>query len=158
MLTIAQSVMGYYSLIFATIADCKTRKIPNTITFVMLIGGYLFNILFTPQNLGIILISQIVLLCLSLLPGLGMGDIKMMMGTTLFFHPTNVFLALALASVLIIGVRFVKYPILTISQLCYRQLPAPQQEKTIFNSVPLAPYFLCGVFLIEGGQILCNLI
>lgn len=77
-------------LIGATITDIQSKRIPNKITFTMMLIGLIFDICTDPSRL--IMTSVMLVLCFlfSLLPGIGMGDVKLLMGMSFFLNPVYV--------------------------------------------------------------------
>lgn len=145
-------------LVPASIIDQKTRRIPNALTFPMIVSGLLLNIFFSPDRFPGIGAVLLVCLLFGVLPGVGMGDVKLLMGMSMYLSNTNVMLELALASVLILIIRFIQSPQTTLWMITFRRLrPVSKEEatrKSETNSVPFAPYLLCATILIEGGTIL----
>lgn len=142
-------------LIPAAIIDHKTRRVPNTLTFPMMVSGLLLNIFFSPHRLPEIGAALLICLLFGMLPGVGMGDIKLLMGMCMYLTGINTMLALALASILVLAVRFIHEPKATLWMVFLRRLrPISKEEasyKSDWNSVPFAPYLLCAVILVEGG-------
>lgn len=142
----------------AAVIDHRTRRVPNVLTFPMMITGLLFNIFLSPYRLPEIGATLLICLLFGLLPGVGMGDIKLLMGMSIYLSGINTMLALALASVLVLAVQFIREPKATLWMVFLRRLkPVSKEEasyKSDWNSVPFAPYLLCSIILIEGGIIL----
>jgi len=149
-------VIGF--LIPAAFIDQKTRRVPNALTLPMMVSGLLFNIFLSPYKLPGIGAVLLVCLLFSTLPGIGMGDVKLLMGMSMYLLNTNVMLELALASVFVLTVRFIQSPQATLWMVMFRRLrPVSKEEaasKDKWNSVPFAPYLLCATILVEGGTIL----
>lgn len=139
-------------LIAAAMIDFRTRRIPNALTFPLIIFGVLEAIFFSRDRLFLILISLAVLVLISLLPGIGMGDIKLLMGMAAWTSPVNVLLSLAFASILVVIAKRAKPSMLNL--LIMSNTP-PNKDKT--NSVPFAPYLLGAYIIIEGVTAICVL-
>lgn len=152
--------IAFCFLTAAAVCDIKTRKIPNYITFPMILSGITIAALFSRTRLPEIAVFFVLCLLFSLLPGIGMGDIKLLIGMGAYLAPTNVFLELALASGVIVLVQLIKKPKYTWFLIGFRRMrplrPSECQAKNKTNSVPLAPYLLVAAFVIEGATLLCR--
>lgn len=147
-------------LIGATITDIQSKRIPNKITFTMMLIGLIFDICTDPSRL--IMTSVMLVLCFlfSLLPGIGMGDVKLLMGMSFFLNPVYVLYDLGLASILVILIQFIKNPTITFWNVFTRRFrplcPNDASNKNEFNSVPFAPYLLTATLLTEGVVFACS--
>lgn len=162
MQAIARIIVAFLFLIPAAIIDAKERRIPNMLTFPMMGIGLLWNLIWTPYNLRPIVLLILACLLISLIPGIGMGDIKLVMGIGFFFNVQNTVLILGVASIALVGAAFIRSPYTT-SYLLFRRFTRPwappdNTEKNEYTSAPLAPYLLAASVLVEGGIILWNLI
>lgn len=149
-------------LIPAAIIDAKTKKVPNILAFPMILIGLVLNIILTPYVLIPSLAAMVVCFVLARLPGVGMGDIKLLMGMSAYLSCTNVMIELALASVGVLLIEFIKHPKMTYFMVMTRRLspvsPEEAKTKTPFNSIAFAPYLLIATLIIEGGTLLANYI
>lgn len=149
-------------LIIASINDLKTRRVPNALTFPMIIFGLLLNVCCSPDRLIVSFVLFVICFVFAVMPGVGMGDVKLLMGMGMFLSATNVMLELALASILVLVVQFIKYPHLTVLTVITRRLrPVSKAEaasKDISNSIPFAPYLLAAAIIIEGATIVAAIL
>lgn len=141
--------IAFGCLIAATIFDVKTRRIPNILTFPMILCGLLATIFLRPEMLFMSIIGIIISFFFSFIPGIGMGDIKLIMGLCFYINPIHVMLSLALASVLVFVRYTIKYP-WSIGTLIAALYPRAPEEKSAGNSVVFAPYLLISTLVIEG--------
>ena len=147
-----------FFLLAAAIADGRSRRIPNGITFPFILCGLLFSGLTDAGSL----ISKAVFLIIIFLFGwtglIGLGDIKLIMGLGAMWDPVWALLSVALASLLIFAANTVKYPhivwlqIQGVFQHVTRRKKLP--DKTEANSVPFAPYLFTAYILLQGGVLL----
>lgn len=143
-------------LITATIFDVKTRRIPNALTFPMILCGLLLSIFLRPDALYMSVIGIIISFFFSFIPGIGMGDIKLIMGLCFYINPIHVMLAFALASILVVVKHLIKNPKslnMFIMTLYLGMLTNPE-KKVPSNSVVFAPYLLISTVIIEGATYL----
>lgn len=162
MQAIARIIVAFLFLIPAAVIDAKERRIPNKLTFPMIGLGLLWNLIWTPHNLRPILLFFLACILIALIPGIGMGDIKLVMGLGCFFNVQNAVLILGIASIALVGVAFIHSPYAT-SYLLFKRFtkflaPPENVEKNEYTSAPLAPYLLGASILVEGGIILWNFI
>lgn len=148
-------------VIAAVCCDLKLRKVPNKLTFPMIALGIAMNAVFSPARLIESFVLMALCIALALLPGIGMGDVKLLMGLGFFLKPVHVALELGVASVILVVVQFIRNPHQTGWLVFTRRLrPLTKTEaaaKSETNSVPFAPYLLAAVILIEGIALGCGI-
>lgn len=161
-LQIVRVCIALICLIIASITDLKTRRVPNALTFPMIIAGLLLNVFCSPDRLIVSFVLLAICFIFAVMPGVGMGDVKLLMGMGMFLSATNVMLELALASILVLVVQFIKYPHLTVlTVITHRLRPVSKAEaagKDISNSIPFAPYLLTAAIIIEGATIVAAIL
>ena len=142
-------------LIAATITDIKLRRNPNVLTIPLILGGLLFGCVLIPGLRVEKAVFALLCFLAGLLPGLGLGDLKLIMCIGLWGNPFLTAFEVAAASVGVLLVQLIRNPILgQIQILRGLKYPFPMKErfqKTKDNSVPFAPYFLVAYILVEGG-------
>lgn len=147
-------------MIPAAIIDVRTQRIPNFITFPMILIGLLINIILTPYRLIPTVAMLVFCLLLAKLPGVGMGDVKLLMGMSTLLVEVHILYILAIASVGVLLIEFIKHPKGTIIMVMTRQLrpitPEEAKLKNTSNAIPFAPYLLAATILVEGGQFLVS--
>lgn len=151
---IAHAIPLYILLLVASYTDKTTGRIPNILTFPSMAVGIALNII-TPLTpwLNIIIFLALCYL-LSFLPGLGMGDIKMIMAAGLLAGPAPAFFAMAGACFIIwLRVYLNNHTVgkaLLISAMV-QPIPVETQPKTQKNTVPFAPYYMLAFIVYIGG-------
>lgn len=142
--------IAFGCLIAATIFDVKTRRIPNALTFPMILCGLFITIFLRPDMLFISVVGVVISFFFSFIPGIGMGDIKLIMGLCFYINPIHVMSSLALASILVFAKYFIKYP-WNMGTLIAMMYPSDPEKKSSGNSVVFAPYLLISTAIIEGA-------
>lgn len=154
-----RTLIGLGFLIPAAIIDVKTQKIPNYITFPMIFSGLILAILWGGIEWHQIVIIYLICIACVFFSGIGMGDVKLMMGMVCYFTPINTCLIVGLASFILIGRQWLKAPQATKWLLWKRSVnlfaPVDHVEKTPERAKPLAPYLLTSTILVQGGIFLC---
>lgn len=153
-------VLSYTSCLFflitASITDIRTRKIPNRLTLVGILVGILLWCVLVPGMRIEKSVFAIILFFVGMLPGLGMGDIKLIMCIGLWGNPFWAMIETAVASIGVLIVRLSQKPLLTQIQIMHglkHPFPIKEQiKKTENNTVSFAPYLLAAYILVEGGK------
>lgn len=146
-------------LLTASITDIKQGKIYNWLTFPSIFVGVAVNLLFTNITLfqNLFFLGLVFLLCF--IPGLGMGDIKLIMTVGIWSTPMTAFVSVAISSLLVLLHAWLQRPFLTPIQV-FHSLHHPFQpsttEKTKSNSAPFAPYLSVAFLLATGGFWICT--
>lgn len=89
-------------LVPASIIDCKTKHIPNAISFSFMAIGLIWNIVFDIDNLIFNAIAFLLIFIFGYFRFMGLGDIKMLMGIALFSGWQYALCSLILGSVLLL--------------------------------------------------------
>lgn len=139
--------------------DIKSRRIPNSITMPILTLCVIMAIsdVFTSFRF-VKLLFLIVCFFIGMIPGIGLGDIKLIMCVGVITSPFWVMMETAAASILVLIVFYIKNPCeggLKLIQAIRRPFPIHQSiSKNADSAVPFAAYLLAAYILIEGGKIL----
>lgn len=148
-----------FLLVITAWTDSKSRKIPNQIIFPVL-ACCIFKALIDAVNLDFInLLFLGACFFAGMLPGLGLGDIKLIMCVGVITEPFWALMDTALASILVLIVYSIRNPVGAFLRVqSFFRHPFPVKKGTVKlknNSVPFAVYLLAAYILIEGGKFLC---
>lgn len=146
------------ALSVSSVYDMKYRRVPNTVTFPMMLAGLLLTCVMELHLLPYKLLYASCLFFFGMTGLLGLGDIKLLIGLGTVWKPEYALFCAALASLFIflhhilrrrteLGSLFQK------SCLCLLHL-RPTQERNSDNSAPFAPYLFLAYILIQGGFLL----
>lgn len=146
------------ALSVSSVYDVKYRRVPNAVTFPMMLAGLLLTYLMEFNLLPYKLLFASCLFFFGMTGLLGLGDIKLLIGLGLVWKPEYALFCAALASLFIflhhilrrrtgLGSLFQK------SCLCILHLQ-PTQERNTDNSASFAPYLFLAYILIQGGLLL----
>lgn len=137
-------------LVAAAAIDIKEKRIPNYLTFPMMIAGILYSVAFYPHSLISKAIYIAGCLLIATLPICGMGDIKMMIGAGLLLGPVDTLYAIAGASILLVLCQFARSPSMTLNQVSFGLLFPGRGDRDGKKSYAFAPYFLISTLAVEG--------
>lgn len=137
-------------LVTAAVIDGKEKRIPNCLTFPMMIAGILYSAVFYPHSLISKAAYTAGCLLIAAIPICGMGDIKMMIGAGWLLGPADALYAIAGASILLVLCRFVRAPAATLNQISFGLLFPGKGTRDGKESYAFAPYFLISTLVLEG--------
>lgn len=146
-------------LAVAAWVDVKTRRIPNALTMPILSFCFISATMEAVNSLQFVkLLFLIVCFFIGMLPGLGLGDIKLIMCVGAITSPFWVMIETAIASILVLVVLAIRNPASAFVKLQRGiQNPFPVHQnipKKADNSVPFALYLFAAYILVEGGKII----
>lgn len=97
-------------LVPASIIDIKTKKIPNYISFSLMGAGLVWGLIFNFNTLWQDMIAFLVLFILGIIGIMGIGDIKIYMGITLFCGWRISLISLFFAEILLFLFNVIVHP------------------------------------------------
>lgn len=152
-------IFCFLLLTIAAWCDYKTRKIPNYLVMPILLFCFAKALVDAVNFNFINLLFLGVCFFAGMLPGLGLGDIKLIMCVGVLTEPFWALMDTALASILVLVVYSIRNPMGALLRLqTFFRHPFPVKNGTVKldnNSVPFAVYLLGAYILIEGGKFLC---
>lgn len=159
LLKYSPQIFSLFLLAAAAWSDVKTRKIPNGLTMPILALCFLGATIEAINSLQFVkLLFLIVCFFIGMLPGLGLGDIKLIMCVGAITSPFWVMIETAAASILVLIVFAMKNPTAAFVKFQHGvRNPFPVHQnipKKADNSVPFALYLFAAYILVEGGKII----